>query len=62
MTYTLRKKNSIKNSLKWLISGFSFFCIAMLLFVVVHDVLTGESSQTSEYCAKYGFLASPSCW
>jgi hypothetical protein len=24
--------------------------------------LTGESSATAEYCAKYGFLASPDCW
>ena len=62
MTSTLRKKNSIKNELKWQFSGFGFFFIAMLFFVVVHDVLTGESSQTSEYCTKYGFLASPECW
>ena len=62
MTYTLLKKNSINNVLKWLFSGFSFFFIAMLFFLVVHDVLTGESSQTAEYCAKYGFLASPDCW
>ena len=62
MTYTLRKKNSIKNVLKWQFSGFSLFFIVMLFFMVVHDVLTGESSQTSEYCAKYGFLASPECW
>jgi hypothetical protein len=26
------------------------------------DYLTGESSTTTEYCAKYGFLASPDCW
>jgi hypothetical protein len=24
--------------------------------------MTGESSQIAEYCAKYGFLASPECW
>ncbi len=62
MFCTLRKKNSIKNVLKWLFSGFSFFFIAMLFFVVVHDAFTGSSSQTAEYCAKYGFLASPECW
>ena len=62
MTYTLRKKNSIKNVLKWQFSGFSLFFIVMLFFMVVHDVLTGESSQTPEYCARYGFLASPGCW
>ena len=42
MFCTLRKKNSIKNVLKWLFSGFSFFFIAMLFFVVVHDAFTGE--------------------
>jgi hypothetical protein len=30
--------------------------------MLVHDSLTGVSSQTAEYCAKYGFLASPDCW
>jgi hypothetical protein len=29
--------------------------------MLVHDSLTGASSQTAEYCAKYGFLASPDC-
>ena len=55
-------KSYIKNTVKWVFSGFTFFFIAMLFFVLVHDLLTGESSQTSEYCAKYGFLASPECW
>ena len=59
---SLRKKNSIKNVLKWLFSGFSFFFIAMLFFMVIHDVMTGVSSTTAEYCAKYGILASPACW
>jgi hypothetical protein len=27
--------------------------------MTVHDLMTGESSITAEYCAKYGFLASP---
>jgi hypothetical protein len=34
----------------------------MLFFIVVHDIFTGSSSQTVEYCAKYGILASPDCW
>jgi hypothetical protein len=35
----------------------------MLFFIVGYDVLTGASSETTpEYCAKYGFLASPKCW
>ncbi|HYJ00845.1 MAG TPA: hypothetical protein VEW92_01405 [Nitrososphaeraceae archaeon] len=55
-------KSYIKKTLKWFFSGFTFFFIAMLFFVLVHDLLTGESSQTSEYCSKYGFLASPECW
>ena len=58
----LDKKTSIKNALKWVLGGFSLFFIAMLFFMLVHDTLTGESSQTAEYCAKYGFLASPDCW
>jgi len=35
----------------------------MLVFMVVHDLMTGASSETSaEYCAKYSVLASPDCW
>jgi hypothetical protein len=35
----------------------------MLFFMVVHDLMTGASSETSaEYCAKYSVLASPDCW
>ena len=52
----------IKKALKFAFSGFSLFFIAVLVFMVVHDMLTGESSTTAEYCAKYGFLASPDCW
>lgn len=62
MLSALAKKNSIKNTLKWLFSGLSIFFIAMLVLMLVHDSLTGVSSQTAEYCAKYGFLASPDCW
>ena len=57
------KKNSIAKSLKFTFSGFSLFFIGMLFFIVVYDALTGASSETTaEYCAKYGFLASPKCW
>jgi hypothetical protein len=62
MFVTLRKKNSIKIVLKWLFSGFSFFLIAMLFSMIIHDAMTGVSSTTAEYCAKYGILASPACW
>ncbi|HEX7143533.1 MAG TPA: hypothetical protein VF222_13735 [Nitrososphaeraceae archaeon] len=55
-------KSSIKKVLKWVFSGFSIFFICMLIFIVVHDVVTGQSSTTAEYCTKYGFLASPDCW
>ena len=52
----------IKRIIQFAFSGFSLFFIAMLSFILVHDVLTGESSVTAEYCAKYGFLASRGCW
>jgi hypothetical protein len=58
----LNKTDKIKKSLKWIFSGFSIFFIAILVFMIVHDLMTGESSNTTEYCAKYGFLASPGCW
>ena len=57
-----RKKNTIKKILKIAFSGFSIFFIVMLFFMVVHDTFTGSSSQTVEYCARYGILASPDCW
>lgn len=62
MLSALAKKTSIKKALKWAFGGFSIFFIAMLFFIVVHDSLTGLSSTIAEYCAKYGFLASPGCW
>ena len=62
MLSALAKKSSIKNTLKWIFSGFSILFIAILFFMLIHDSLTGVSSQTAEYCAKYGFLASPGCW
>ena len=58
----MEKKYYIKKVLKWLFSGFSLFFIAMLVFMVIHDAMTGVTSTTAEYCAKYGFLASPGCW
>ena len=58
----MAKKTSIKKALKWIFSGVSIFFIGMLFFIVVYDALTGASSQTTaEYCANYGFLASPDC-
>ena len=60
--YNKTNKINIKKALKWIFSGVSIFFIGMLLLVVFYDALTGASSQTTaEYCAKYGFLASPDC-
>jgi phage-related holin len=56
------KKSSFKRILKYLFGGLSLVFIAILVFMVVHDIITGESSNTAEYCSKYGFLASPGCW
>ena len=62
MLSTMAKKGSIKKVLKWVFRGFSLFFISMLFCMVFHDAMTGVSSTTEEYCAKYGFLASPDCW
>ena len=62
MLSAMAKKTTIKKALKWIFSGFSIFFIGMLFFIAVHDTLTGKSSNTAEYCAKYGFLASSDCW
>jgi hypothetical protein len=60
---TITRKNSLKKALKWAFSGFGIFFIGMLIFIIVHDAMTGASSETSaEYCAKYSVLASPDCW
>jgi hypothetical protein len=59
----MAKKNSIQKALKFAFSGFSLFFIGMLFFIVVYDMVTGAYSETTtEYCKKYGFLASPDCW
>ena len=59
----MEKKYYIKKAFKFAFSGFSLFFISMLVFIVVHDALTGATSDTTpEYCAKYGLLASPGCW
>ena len=58
----LSKKPSIKNVLKLIFSGLSISFIAMLVIMLAHDTVTGTSSQSIEYCAKYGILASPACW
>jgi hypothetical protein len=62
MFSTLAKKNSITKALKWVFGGFGIIFITMLFIMLIHDVMTGESSTTAEYCTKYGFLASPDCW
>jgi hypothetical protein len=62
MLSAMTKKTTIKKALKWMISGFSIFFIGMLVIMTIHDTLTGESSNTAEYCAKYGSLASSRCW
>jgi hypothetical protein len=56
------KKSSFKRILKYLFGGLSLVFIAILVFMTIHDLMTGESSNTVEYCSKYGFLASPGCW
>jgi hypothetical protein len=63
MLSAMAKKNSIQKALKFAFSGFSLSFICMLFLIVIYDALTGASSETTtEYCAKYGFLASPKCW
>ena len=62
MLSVMARKSSIKKTLKFAFSGLGLFFIGMLLFILVHDTLTGESSTTAEYCTKYGFIASPNCW
>jgi hypothetical protein len=63
MLSAVTRISPVKKVLKFAFSGFSLFFIAMLVFMVVHDLMTGASSETSaEYCAKYSFLASPDCW
>ena len=62
MQSAMSKKNSIKKILKYVFGGLSLVYIGMLFFMVVHDLMTGQSSNTTEYCKKYGFLASPKCW
>ena len=62
MLSTSNRNSPIKKGIKWVFSGFGIFFISILLFMLIHDVMTGESSTTAEYCVKYGFLASPECW
>jgi hypothetical protein len=63
MLSTITRKSSLKKALKWAFSGFGIFFIGMLIFIIVHDAMTGASSETSaEYCAKYSVLASLDCW
>ena len=41
MLYDVAEKSSIKKVLKRVFSGFSIFFISMLIFILVHDVMTG---------------------
>jgi hypothetical protein len=36
--------------------------LGMFFIMTVHDVMKGESSNTTEYCKKYDIFASPDCW
>ena len=58
----MANKPTIKNALKWVFSGVCIFFVGMLVIMIVHDTMTGTSSKTEQYCAKYRFLASPGCW
>jgi hypothetical protein len=62
MQSAIGKKSSVKKILKLVFGELSIGFIGILFFMAVHDTMTGESSNTAEYCAKYGFLASPECW
>jgi hypothetical protein len=62
MQSAMGKKNSFKRILKYAFGGLSLAYIGILFFMVVHDLMTGQSYTTAEYCKKYGFLASPDCW
>jgi hypothetical protein len=62
MQHAMNKKNTITRILKLIFGGFTIFFISVLVIMLVHDLMTGESSNTAEYCAKYGFLASLDCW
>jgi hypothetical protein len=55
MLGTIATTNSIKKALKFAFSGFSLVFIAMLFFVLVHDMLTGESSQHQNIVPSTGF-------
>ena len=57
MLSDIAKKTTNKNTFKKIFSGFSIFFIAMLVFMVVHDTMTSESFNTSEYCTKYGIFS-----
>ena len=62
MQSAMGKKSSVKRILKWVFGGLSILFIGTLFIMIVHDLMTGESSNTAEYCVKYGLLASPDCW
>lgn len=47
MLSVMAERSSIKKVLKWVFSGFSIFFISMLIFMLVHDIMTGKSSETT---------------
>ena len=59
--HAMNKKDSIKKILKCVFSGSTIVFISALFIILKHDLMTGESSKTAEYCAKYWFLALPEC-
>ena len=56
------RRHYIKNVLKWIFCGLCVSFIVILVIILVLETAIGTYSQTAEYCAKYGFLASPGCW
>jgi hypothetical protein len=47
--------NATKNLLillKSKFSGFSIFFVCILFFMLVHDMITGKSAATVQYCTK----------
>ena len=55
MLSAVTRISPIKKALKFAFSGFGIFFIAMLVFMVVHDLMTGGSSTTTKYCKNMAF-------
>ena len=50
MQSAIGKKSSIERILKLIFSGFTIVFISTLFIMVVHDLMTGESSTTGVLC------------